>query len=256
MIRLRALVVLLCSVLLLGSGAVAASAREPLPSGTDVDYQLGGAAVRPGTVGIIARDRTAAPAAGRYNICYVNGFQSQPNEKKFWLKRQSLLLKDHGKPVVDENWGEFILDLRTPAKRQRLAVIVGRWIDRCAADGFQAVEFDNLDSFTRSHRLMKRPQALAFARLLVKRTHRAGLSAGQKNLAGYDGTAIGFDFAVSESCAQYDECGRYVKNFGDQVVMVEYRDVDFARACRQYGATHAIVRRDLALRPSYQPRYC
>ena len=66
----------------------------------------------------------------------------------------------------------------------------------------------------------------------MRRSHRAGLSAGQKNLAGYDGTRIGFDFAVSESCAQYDECARYVRHFGSQVVMIEYRDADFAKACR------------------------
>lgn len=254
--RLRPLVVLLSALLLLGTGAGAASAYEPLPTDTDVDYQLGGAAARPDTVGIIARDRTESPAAGRYNICYVNGFQTQPNEKKFWKKHRGLILKDQGKLVVDENWGEWILDVRTPAKRAKLVKIVGRWIDGCAADGFQSVEFDNLDSFTRSHKLMTKPQALAFAKLLVKRSHRAGLAAGQKNLAGYDGTKIGFDFAVSESCAQYDECGRYVKSYGDQVVMIEYRDADFEKACAAYGESHAIVRRDRALRPSYTPRYC
>ncbi len=129
-------------------------------------------------------------------------------------------------------------------------------MEGCSRRGYQAVELDNLDSFTRSHRLMKRSQALSFARMLVRRAHRAGLAVGQKNLAGYDGTQIGFDFAVSESCAQYDECHRYVKHFGSQVVMIEYRDVDFDDACAAYGDTHAVVRRDLALRPSYEPRYC
>lgn len=253
----RALTLLLGVVLSLTISAAAATAREPLPVGPDVDYQLGGAVGRPDHVGIVARDRTEAPAAGRYNICYVNGFQTQPNEKRFWLDHhRGLLLKQRGKPVVDEHWGEFLLDVRTPAKRRKLAAIVGRWIDGCARDGFAAVEFDNLDSFTRSHRLLTRAQALAFAKLLVRRAHRADLSAGQKNLAGYDGTRIGFDFAVSESCAQYDECARYVRHFGSQVVMIEYRDADFEKACRQYGDTHAIVRRDRALRPSYEPSYC
>ena len=133
---------------------------------------------------------------------------------------------------------------------------MGRWIDGCAADGFDAVELDNRDAFTRSRRLMDRRHNLAFARLLVRRAHRVELSVGQKNLAGFDGTRIGFDFAVSEECARYDECGRYVDHFGDQVLMVEYRDRDFRRACRDHGATHAVVRRDLALRRSYEPTYC
>ena len=51
------------------------------------------------------------------------------------------------------------------------ARIVGRWVDGCAADGFDAVEFDNLDSFTRSHGLIERRQALAYARLLVRAAH-------------------------------------------------------------------------------------
>jgi len=132
----------------------------PLPIGTDVDYQLGGAVDRPETVGIIARDRTEDPAAGRYNICYVNGYQTQPNEKRFWLRHHpGLLLKKNDKPVVDENWGEFLLDIRTPEKRRQLAAIVGGWIAGCADDGFQAVELDNLDSFSRSHRLIARADA-------------------------------------------------------------------------------------------------
>ena len=142
------------SFLLLGSGAGAASAYDALPTGTDVDYQLGGAVDRPDSVGIIARDRTESPAEGRYNICYVNGFQTQDNEKKFWLNHRGLLLKDDGKLVVDESWGEWLLDVRTPAKRKKLIAIVGRWIDGCASADLQAVEFDNLDSFTRSHKLL------------------------------------------------------------------------------------------------------
>ncbi|GAA5148765.1 endo alpha-1,4 polygalactosaminidase [Nocardioides marinquilinus] len=227
-----------------------------LPRGTDADYQLGGADATPRHVGIVARDRTARPAAGRYNICYVNGFQTQPNEKRFWRERWDLVLKRGGKPVVDANWGEWLLDLRTPAKRQRLAAIVGRWTAGCARDGFDAVEYDNLDSFTRSRGLLDRADALAFARLLVERAHDVGLAVAQKNLAGYDGTRIGFDFAVAESCAQWDECGAYVADFGRDVVMVEYRAADFREACRGYGRTHPVVLRDLALRPSYTPRFC
>jgi hypothetical protein len=254
----RALTVLRAAVLGLTLAAVPADARvAPLPAGVDADYQLGGADAVPERVGIVVRDRNARPARDAYNICYVNGFQTQPDEKRFWRARWGLVLKRRdGRPVVDENWGEWLLDLRTPAKRRRLAGIVGRWVDGCARDGFDAVEYDNLDSFTRSARLLTRAQALAFARLLTRRAHRAGLAAGQKNLAGYDGTRIGFDFAVSESCAEFDECGAYVRDYGDQVVMVEYRAAAFREACAAYGDTHPVVLRDLALRPSYTPRFC
>ena len=207
-------------------------------------------------MGIVVRDRNASPATGRYNICYVNGFQTQPDERGFWERRVGLVLHDGGRPVVDEAWGEWLLDIRTPAKRARLAEIVGRWTQGCAADGFDAVEFDNLDSFTRSHRLITRTQAIAFARLLVRAAHRSDLAVGQKNLAGYDGTKIGFDFAVAEQCARWRECGRYVEAYGDQVLAIEYRARDFRRACDAYGDLLPIVLRDLDLTPDGVHRWC
>lgn len=242
---------------LLATALLAVPALPSLPTGTDVDYQLGGAAAAPAHVGIVVRDREAEPQAGRFNICYVNGFQTQPDEKAFWLKRPRLILRDRsGDPVVDEAWGEFLLDLRTRDKRQRIARIVTRWTKGCAKDGFAAVEYDNLDSFTRSHGLMKRRHALRYARLLTRGAHRHGLAAGQKNLAGYDGRKVGFDFAVAEECGRYDECGAYVDDFGDQVLMIEYRASDFESACASYGPTHAIVLRDRDLSPQGVHRYC
>jgi hypothetical protein len=243
----RAALLLLLVGLLAALAAPSYADVEPIPSGTDVDYQLGGPKQLPAHVGIVVRDRTETPAADRYNVCYVNGFQTQPDAKRFWRRHWALVLKRDGRPVVDEAWGEWLLDLRTPRQRKAIARIVGRWTAGCAADGFDAVEYDNLDSFTRSHRLLKRRHAVAFARLLVRRAHAEGLAAGQKNLAGYDGTAVGFDFAVSEECGRYAECGDYVDHYGDQVLMIEYRAKDFRRACRQHGDDVAVVLRDRAL---------
>jgi hypothetical protein len=233
------------------------AAVAALPTGTDVDYQLGGASAPPPNVGIVVRDRTEAPAAGVYNVCYVNGFQTQPDARAFWRRHAELVLRDvGGHPVVDEAWGERLLDLRTAPKRRALARIVGRWVRGCAADGYQAVELDNLDSWTRSDGLLSRRQALRYAALLTERAHRAGLAVGQKNVAGLDGTRVGFDFAVAEECGRYDECRRYVDVYGDQVLMVEYRAVDFERTCAAYGATHAVVLRDRELTPGGVHRWC
>ena len=234
-----------------------AAAVIAVPTGTDVDYQLGGAVDPPANVGIVVRDRTEPPAAGLYNICYVNGFQTQPDEKRFWARHPGLILRDaEGRAVVDEAWGEFLLDVRTAAKRKALARIVGRWVQGCATQGYAAVEFDNLDSFTRSGGLLRKRQAVRYAALLADRAHRHGLAAGQKNLAGFDGTGIGYDFAVSEECGHYDECQRYVDDFGDQVLMIEYRAEDFAETCTTYGATHAVVLRDRDLTPTGVHRWC
>jgi hypothetical protein len=238
----------------------APAAAEPGPlfdPAEHVDYQLGGAKddVR-ASVGIVVRDRTAEPLSGRYNVCYVNGFQTQPDERRFWRRHHwRLVLKDGGRPVVDSAWGEWLLDIRTATKRQALARIVGRWTERCADDGFDAVEYDNLDSFTRSHHLIKARHARAFARLLADRAHDAGLPAGQKNWAEWDGSRV-FDFAVAEQCGRWRECRSYATSYGDHVLAIEYRRRDFNRTCEGYGDRWPVVLRDLGLTPDGVRRYC
>ncbi|HEU5037107.1 MAG TPA: endo alpha-1,4 polygalactosaminidase [Nocardioides sp.] len=227
-----------------------------LPTGTNVDYQLGGAADVPDHVGIVVRDRTSAPTGDRYDVCYVNGFQTQPGQRGFWRHHWRLVLKDGGTPVTDDAWGEWLLDVRTLAKRTALARIVGRWTQGCADDGFDAVEFDNLDSFTRSHHLVTRRQAAAYAALLVEAAHRAGLAAGQKNLAGFDGTRIGYDFAVAEECGRYRECDAYTDVYGDRVLAIEYRRQDFRWTCRHVGDDLAVVLRDRDLTPEGVHAWC
>ena len=51
----------------------------------------------------------------------------------------------------------------------------------------QAVELDNLDSWTR-------------------------------------GRGLGYDFAVAEECGRWRECGAYVEDYGRHVLVVEYGD--------------------------------
>lgn len=233
-----------------------ADVRMP-PSKTDVDYQLGGNAPLPRHVGIVVRDREARPSGRAYTVCYVNGFQTQPQEKRFWRdKHWNLVLKKGGKAVVDSAWGEWLLDIRTPAKRRALARIVGRWVDRCASDGFEAVEFDNLDSFGRSKQLLTPGDARRFARLLVVRAHAAGLAAAQKNRAGWDGRVVGYDFAIAEECGRWRECGSYRRHYGNKVLVVEYRKKDFRYSCRHWAPQLPIVLRDLALSPGGIHRYC
>ncbi|CUR56030.1 Secreted protein [metagenome] len=251
-----ALLVVTLALLVGGPARAADAAREKLPVGTDVDYQLGGARPVPAHVGIVVRDRRARPAPGRYSICYVNGFQTQPDERAFWKRHRALLLRKGGHPVVDGAWNETLLDLRTRAKRHALARIVGRWTSKCAVDGFDAVEYDNLDSFTRSQGLLKRRQAVAYARLLVRGAHAAGLAAGQKNLVDFDGRRVGYDFAVAEECGRYRECGGYVATYRRRVLVIEYRRKDFDRTCAARGAALAVVLRDRNLSPTGVRRWC
>ncbi len=233
----------------------AAPQITPLPK-TDADYQIGGAARPAPNVGIVVRDRKAKPAKGHHNVCYVNAFQTQPDEAKFWKTRRGLLLKNGGQLVRDTEWDEHILDIRTLKKRKRLARIVGRWIDQCAKDGFDAVEFDNLDSFARSRKLIKPRHTKRFATLLVRQAHRAGLAAGQKNWSNFDGTRIGFDFAVAEECGRYRECKQYWRHYGSQVIAVEYRRKDFRQACRTHSDRFAVVLRDRDVTKNGRRAWC
>lgn len=229
---------------------------RPLPVGTGFDYQLGGARPVPEGVGIVVRDRSARPLAGHYGVCYVNGFQTQVDQRRFWRHRMDLVLRRDGKPVVDRAWGEWLLDISTAAKRARLARIVGRWTRGCARRGFDAVEFDNLDSYTRSHGLLDRHDAKRFARALVRRAHRAGLAAAQKNLADLDGSRLGYDFAIAEECGRYHECGSYLRHYGHRVLAVEYREQDLRADCGSYAGAMAIVLRDRDLAADGVRRWC
>jgi len=250
---LSALVGALVGVLTL---APCAQALQLPPTPAGFDYQLGGARPVPASVTIVARDRNDQPIPGLYNICYVNGFQTQPGERSFWRKRWQLVLKQRGQPVVDRAWGELLLDIRTPRKRRALARIVGAWLDGCAASGFQAVEFDNLDSFTRSRGLIRPRHTNSFARLLVQRAHSVGLATAQKNRAEWDGKSVGFDFVVAEQCGEYDECGRYLHNFGSLVLDIEYTTAGFERACTKWAGALSVVRRDLELLSNGTRAWC
>lgn len=257
--RSRIAILLVVLTTLLSGGAAAAAVavpREKLPVGTDLDYQLGGSRSVPGHVGIVIRDRRANPAPSRYNICYVNGFQTQPDERGFWKRHSSLLLRKNGHPVVDGAWNKTLLDLHTATKRHALAKIMGRWTQGCADDGFDAVEYDNLDSFSRSQGQLTRGQAVKYATLLVRGAHRAGLSAGQKNLVEFDGRTIGYDFAIAEECGRYRECRGYVANYGRRVLSIEYRVQDFDHTCAAWGDKLAVVLRDRNLTPTGLRRWC
>ncbi|HEX7301278.1 endo alpha-1,4 polygalactosaminidase [Lentzea sp.] len=207
-----------------------AAAIEPPPTSGALDYQLGAAYTPPSGVTLVTRDSTASPAANVYNICYVNGFQTQPGDKSVWLnQRKHLIVKDSsGNPIVDPNWrDEFILDTSTAAKRTELAGIIGSTIDLCASKGFKAVEVDNLDSYLRSRGKLTVSNNLAYAKLLADRAHGKGLAIGQKNAAEQAAQAksqVGFDFAVSEECHRWEECSDYSDVYDKNVMDIEYTD--------------------------------
>ena len=174
------------------------------PLGTIVDYQLGGAYPPPAGVSGVARDSTDRPAPGLYNIFYVNGFQTQPGSASDWLaeRRRLVLTGDDGLPLIDPNWpDELILDTSTPQRRADILATMSLAIERCAASGFDAVEIDNLDSYTRSEGKLTLDDAVALATGYAELAHSLGLAIAQKNTADLDRKRvdeIGFDFVITE----------------------------------------------------------
>jgi hypothetical protein len=242
----------------LGGTACAASAAPvavtPPPVKAGFDYQIGGAYTPPTGVKIVSRDHTAQPAAGLYNICYVNAFQSQPGAEGAW---GDLLLRDaDGNVVVDEDWDEALLDLRTADKRTRVAAKVNAWVDDCAARGYQAIEPDNYDSFTRSRDLLSDSDAQAYIRLLSAHAHEKGLAIGQKNTSELAGQrqANGLDFAIAEECGEQKNCGEFTPAFGDHVIVIEYTDAGLKTACSRWSSL-SIVRRDRDVVPQGESGY-
>jgi hypothetical protein len=200
------------------------------PSHTIFDYQLGGGYPPANGIGGVSRDSSDTPAKGMYSICYVNGFQSQPDERNVWLKtHKPLLLVDaKGSAIVDPNWpDEFILNTATTKSRNQIAAIINRTISACAEKHFNAVEIDNLDSYTRSGGRLTENGALALARLYAVKAHALGLAIAQKNagdLGKRGRNEVGFDFAVAEECRRFDECALYAHAYGSKVIDIEYTD--------------------------------
>jgi hypothetical protein len=244
---------------------------DPPPVDAQFDYQLGGVYEPPDGTTVVARDWFfGEPLEGGYSICYVNAFQSQddedgvdrPDERSNWP--DDLLLWELGD---DPNWGgEYLVDLSTEASRRAALEHVAPMIDTCADKGFDAVEYDNLDSWTRFDDTelagqvpFGQDEAVAYAELLTDYAHERGLAVAQKNTlqlgADIALEVIGFDFAVIEECGVYDECTDYAEIFGEHLVIVEYTEAGFDTACETVGAGVSVVLRDVLVTPPGSDTY-
>ncbi|WKX11105.1 endo alpha-1,4 polygalactosaminidase [Streptomyces sp. NL15-2K] len=232
------------------SAPASAAAVTPPPKHVRWDYQIGGAYTLPTGVQVVSRSHEDPPAPGAYNICNFNALQAQENAEYDW--DSDLLLRDaNGDVVYDEDWNEAVLDIRTDAKRQRLASEVNTWIDECAAKGYQAVEPDNYDTFTRFPDYLTADQAKAFMKLLSAHAHAKGLAVAQKNTLELvpDRASVGMDFAVVEDCGEWNECSKFAKAFDNNVFVVEYTAKGLSNACSGWGSALSVVRRDQSVVP-------
>jgi hypothetical protein len=248
------------AALALLSGCVPAPPDRDIPlppAGAAFDYQLGGAYDPPAGVEVVARDSTAEPS-GLYDICYVNGFQTQPGDGEHWLtEHPDLVLRDaEGGPVADPDWpDEYLLDTSTEENRMAIAALLGTVVASCATSGFDAVEIDNLDTYSRSDGALTLADNIDLAARYARVAHDLGMAIAQKNGAGDSArlrAEAGFDFAVTEDCARYEECGDYTATYGDLVFDIEYSPEHLAAACDAVGSA---VLRDLDLAAAGSPDY-
>lgn len=232
---------------------------SPLPRQLVFDYQLSGDYPLPKGMTVVVRDSTASPEPGLFNICYVNGFQTQPGA--IW-PAELLVPGPDGQPLADLNWpDEFLIDVSTANSRSGNFALVLPMLEICRDKGFDAVEFDNLDSYLRSEGYMSLEDSIAFATLLVEAAHGMNLAAGQKNtpeLEERGRDVIGFDFAIAEECYRWGECAAYTDVYGDRVIAIEYADAlkgSFADACADPERPNSMILRDRYLVLPSDPAY-
>ncbi len=167
----------------------------------------------------------AITSAGGYTICYVDAgtYESwRPDARRF---ARDLLGRANGWP------GERWLDVRHATI---LLAIMAPRIAACAAAGFRAVEFDNVDGYANDTGFkITSVDQLRYNRALARLAHRYGLAAGLKNDYGQVAALEGiFDFAIDEQCLDYRECTllEAFVHARKAVYDVEYGPVS-ARAC-------------------------
>lgn len=234
-------------------------AKTPAPStarwipkrGTTWQWQLSGRidlTVRAAVFDLDVDDTSAKTVAalhrkGRHVICYVDvgTWESYRADAKRFPKRLLGKVVD-GWP--DERW----LDIRDI---DALAPILRARLDVCARKGFDAVEPDWLNHYEEDTGFpITRAQSVRFATWVAREAHRRGLSIAQKNAPGLVASLVGrFDFAITEDCALYDECGAYRAYLrrGRAVLDAEYEQAPaaFCRETRKLGVS--AIRKKLEL---------
>lgn len=156
-------------------------------------------------------------AQGRIVICYFSA-----GSREDWRADAAMFPPATiGRPL--DGWpGERWIDTRSEAVR---AVMAAR-LDRAAARRCDGVEPDNVDGYTNNPGFpLDAASQLDFNRFLARQAHARGLSIGLKN--DVDQVAElepDFDWALNESCLQYDECDRLAPFIaaGKAVFHVEY----------------------------------
>ncbi len=139
-----------------------------------------------------------------------------------WREDASYFREDElGNPL--EGWpGERWVDIRSENVRE----IIKRRLDLAKKRGCDGVEPDNMDGYLNDSGFDFGPEdQLDFNRFVANESHKRGMFAGLKNDFEQTAELVDyFDFALSEECFEFDECGAlsvFVEK-GKAVLNVEY----------------------------------
>lgn len=185
----------------------------------------------------------AVHANGAHAICYVDAGTYEP----FRPDQQGYVDFDSqcggcllGKPVSgfrQERWLN-ITDMQ--GQRTFILGVVSARLDRCKADGFDAVEFDNVEGYANATGFAISDGAqLVFNTSLANLAHTRGLTAALKNDLGQVPELVSyFDMAINEQCQEFTECAALdpFLNTGKAVFQVEYQGSP-SGFCPQANAT-------------------
>lgn len=134
--------------------------------------------------------------------------------------------------ALDDWPGEKWLDIRSAEVRN----IMKARIQMCKDKGFVAIDPDNVDVYTqKSGFTLTAADQIDFNKFLATTGHSLGLAVGLKNDVGQMTDLIDFfDFAVNESCMDYNECDTYApaKAAGKPVWNMQYKSRSFKAACK------------------------
>ena len=175
--RLALLAVLACAVL--AGGSAAAAGWWTPPPGSTLQLQFSGLpidqTVNASVYDLDAFDTAAGVvsslhAAGRHVVCYVDAGTWESWRPDAGQYPAAVKGKSNGWP------GEKWLDIR---RLDVLGPILRARLDMCAAKGFDAAEFDNVDGYTNKTGFkLTASDQLAFDRWLAGEAHARGLAPG------------------------------------------------------------------------------
>ena len=160
-------------------------------------------------------------AQGKHIVCYFSAGSTENWRPDFNQFLSVVVGNDY------ENWeGEAWLDIR---RQDILLPIMQARIELAAEKGCDAVDPDNTNGYANKTGFnMSYADQISYNKALAELAHNAGLAIGLKNdVEQINDLVADFDFAVNESCFEYDEC-HLMNGFVDQnkpVVAIDYNAV-------------------------------